>query len=177
MAAPWTFVERYPALALSLFESIRFSQHAFEDRNGELFFTGTLLLDGPLAAIAQFLNGSAQVPVSGGPIEEIGDAPATVPKMLLVADALGKVTLGSFELSITLEIADEVILNAKDKPIAAPAMRLVASIPITGHDPLRIVAAVGANLGHVIFTAEIPAGLELGLPLLNRLAEIGRAHV
>ena len=170
MAAPWTFVERYPALALSLFESIRFSQHAFEDRNGELFFTGTLLLDGPLAAIAQFLNGSAQVPVSGGPIEEIGDAPATVPKMLLVADALGKVTLGSFELSITLEIADEVILNAKDKPIAAPAMRLVASIPITGHDPLRIVAAVGANLGHVIFTAEIPAGLELGLPLLNRLA-------
>lgn len=170
MNAPWTFVDRYPSLKHSLFESIRFSEHEIKDQDGELRFTGTLLLDGPLQTVGRFLNNLADIALKGA-IEEVGTGDETMPRMTLTADTTGSVTLGSFSLTISIEVANNVIINDKDKPIAGPEINLVSSLAIQGHDDLRIVARLGANMRHVIFNAEVPEDLELGLPLLNRLAD------
>jgi LysM repeat protein len=170
MNEPWTFVDRYPALKYSLFESIRFSTHELKEEDGTLTFTGTLLLDGPLQAAGRFLDNRPTVTLAGG-IDEVGEGDATMPEMTLTSDITGNVSLGSFSFAIGIEVVNDVIINDKGKPLAGPEVNLLTTIAIPGHDDLVVKAAMGANMFQVTFTAEIPADLELGLPLLNRLAD------
>ena len=170
MPDPWTFVDRYPSLKLSLFESIRFSEHEFKDEDGQLHFKGTLMLEGSLTAVSRFLNDLISIELSGN-ITEVGEGEQTMPDMVLSAALTGNVTLGSFSFSISLEVANNVIINDKGKPLADPGINLLTTLPIQGQDDLKILARMGANIGHVIFEADIPEGLELGLPVLNRLAD------
>lgn len=170
MNVPWTFVDRYPALKFSLFESIRFSTHEIKDVDGTLQFTGSLLLTESLSTLSRFLNNLVDITLTGA-IEEIGEGDEKMPNMTLTSDVTGNVSLGSFSFSIGIAVANIVTINDKGKPLAGPEINLLTRIAIQGHDDLLITASMGANMRQVIFNATVPEDLELGLPLLNRLAD------